>query len=248
MPLSLIPWEAERWADDLAIAEEIGNDYGAIVPEAQKLAEGADGEMTVSLPFVLISVSTDFNRQGVGPDRIIRLSDDPGTAANVLFGSDREIGVVVRADRNALTIRRVGYPANQGQGFVREYTSPSTHITTTQFSGINFLIASFDPQTRRVTQDTKEALAEYGPPDFLASRLSDSLLRNHAVYRVVAKHYQLKATRLSSSGEGPDRFAGEADRYNKLADQEWAKIVARLSTPYRVLTGKMAAAFRAGPG
>jgi hypothetical protein len=132
------------YATDENIAIRAGGDFSSLCPAWQKLAGGADGVFAAGFPWVLSSPSVNFEAAGVRAQHVVLLRK-PATA----FRGSGELLAVDGAAGNAITLRRLGTPLNSGQP-----PAPAAGL-----EGVDFLIATFDPQIEEASFDLNRRLA-----------------------------------------------------------------------------------------
>jgi hypothetical protein len=126
------------YATDESIAIRASGDFSILCPDWQKLAYGNDGVFAAGSPWVLTSPSVIFNAAGVTSQHVVLLKK-PSTA----FKGGGELLAVDSAVGGSITLRRLGANLNQGQP-----PAPAAGL-----SGVEFLIATLDPQIEEASFD-----------------------------------------------------------------------------------------------
>ncbi len=126
------------YASDEDVAVRASGDFAVLTPDWQKAAFGIDGVFAPASPWALESASVDFEAAGVKPGHVVSLRKP----ASVFRGAG-ELLAVASAVGGVLTLRRIG--ARLGTG---SPPSPTSGLT-----GVEFLIATLDPQIEEASFD-----------------------------------------------------------------------------------------------
>ena len=193
------------YATDENIAIRAGGDFAPLCPDWQKLASGSDGVFTAGSPWVLNSPSVDFEAAGVVAQHVVLLRK-PSTA----FRGSGELLAVDGAAGHSITLRRLGTHPYHGQP-----PAPSAGL-----EGVEFLIATLDPQIEEASFDMNRRLAI---DPLIAGRSPTDLydlrdLRQACVLTVLSQRYTSE-----TRGQQGD-FALKLTE----AKQELAEVLARL--------------------
>jgi hypothetical protein len=193
------------YATDENIAIRAGGDFAPLCPTWQKLAAGSDGSFAAGSPWVLYSPTVDFEAAGVQAQHVALLRK-PTTA----FRGSGEFLAVDGAAANTITLRRLGAAPGQGQP-----PAPAAGL-----QGVDFFIATFDPQIEEASFDLNRRLAI---DPLVAGRTPADLydlrdLRQACVLTVLSQRY-------AAETRGP-----QGDFALKLAEarQELGEVLARL--------------------
>jgi hypothetical protein len=196
---------ATVYATDENIAIRASGDFSMLCPDWQKLAHAADGVFAAGLPWVLTSASVDFADAGVTAQHVVLLRKP-----NTVFKGGGELLAIDSATHNGIVLRRLGTSLNLGQP-----PAPTVGLT-----GVEFLIATLDPQIEEATFDLNR---RFSIDPNIAGRMSGDVydlrdLRQACVLTVLAQRYAAE-TRGS-----------EGDFALKLTQvkQELAEVLARL--------------------
>lgn len=191
-PLKLSDW----YATDEDVASIAGGDFAAIVPRDVVAAYGTDGVITSGSPWVLTSVSNNFETQGVKSNMVIQLLEASSgiTGSGFLLAVDSVSG-------GTLTMRRLGQDA--GWGF------PPLPAGAT---AIEFMVATLANQLEDVAFKLHE---KYGmDPAIVNRRPSDvydlRVFRRLTVYDVVRRQYiSLNRTKAGDFKDKIDHYTTE---------------------------------------
>jgi hypothetical protein len=128
------------YATDEDVVVNASGDFVTLAPTWQCMAKGTDGFFNSGQPWVLNSVSVDFQTQGVAPNQVVCLS---GPKASYPGGGD--LLAIDSVSANAITLRRPYKDLNVGSP-----PGPAAGLT-----GVTFNITTFDPQIAQATFDIK---------------------------------------------------------------------------------------------
>jgi len=123
------------YATDENILIRAAGDFAVLCPEWQKLATGVDGVTGGASAWLLTSASVDFETNGVQPGHFI-----PPRKPAAIFRGSGEPFAVDSVSGNTVTLRRPGQATGAGQA------PPAA-------TGVEFLIATLDPQTEEASFD-----------------------------------------------------------------------------------------------
>lgn len=160
------------YCDDEAIKVRCSGDYDMLVPADQSLAAGTDGSILASSPWVLNSASASFVVAGLAAGNVV--------AIKLTVHGPATHFAVVSVTTNALTFRRVGMLANQGQ--------PPVIANVT---GLSYSVLTFGPQIEDASYDLNR---RYQINDDFADRAAVYLydprqLRQACVLTVLMRQY-----------------------------------------------------------
>jgi hypothetical protein len=97
------------YSSDEAICVRATDDFDKLAPESNRLASGSDGDFDALAPWVLTSVSVDFEESGVEPGHVVKLNKT---------GSIKPAGDFLAVESVAggtVTLRRLGMDAGKGR-------------------------------------------------------------------------------------------------------------------------------------
>lgn len=193
------------YATDENIAIRASGDFVPLCPDWQKLAQAGDGQFAAGSPWVLTSPTVNFEAAGVTSQHVILLR-----RPNTVFRGSGELLAVDSASGNSVSLRRIGNTAGGGQP-----PSPPGGV-----SGVDFLIATLDPQGEEATFDLNR---RFGIDPDVAGRAPADIhdlrdLRQACVLTVLAQRYAAE-----TRGDQGD-FALKLN----VVRQELAEVLARL--------------------
>lgn len=227
MALSALTIDSPQYATDADLFAAIPGDFFRLVPDANKLAFGTDGQIDPGSPWVLRSATVDFStRAGVTPGRMLVLSP-PASATSASAplrqrfesGEAAEVESVVAglAPTGGLVLTRPrGVPDGEPYG------------GATTLTGIAFKVATFDPQLQDATSKVRSKLRSLVAVADLTADLDDEDLTDLCIYRMLRDMYRLRSIATSSSGTGPDEWGGRAVWAKESYDEKMTEVAVEL--------------------
>jgi hypothetical protein len=174
------------YATDEDIAVRAGADFFTLAPAWQQMAAGTDGAIAPGSPWVLTSLSVDFQANSVAPNQVVQL-----TAPKSQYPGRGQLLAIDSVSGSSLTLRRLHKDLNIGQP-----PGPLAGLT-----GISFTINTLDPQTEEASFAIKR---RFGIDELIASRMSSWIydlrdLRTATVLTVLYDRYTAESR--SDSGD-----------------------------------------------
>ena len=193
------------YASDEHVAVHAPGDFAVLTPAWQKLAQGTDGAFSPDASWDLMSATSDFQASGVRPGHVVHLRKPAAW-----FKGGGELFAVAGVSPGSLTLRRVGMPPGSG--------APPTQGTG--LSGVEFLVATLDPQIEEASFELNRRFAiDPSSPGRTPSDLRDTRdLRRACVLTVLARRY-------AGESRGPD---GDFSLKLRQAESELTEALARL--------------------
>lgn len=147
------------YCDDEAIIGRASRDYALLVPDHARIATGDDGAFLATARWTLTS-AVPFLAQGVRPGQAAILKQHGVRSGR--FGEDGEIFLVNAVADGAITLRRPGFQAGEGE--------PPGAITGT--TGVSFLVTTMAQTIESVSYRIN---AKYGIDEKFALRAPKDL-------------------------------------------------------------------------
>lgn len=167
-----MPDPSVLYATDEDLKVRCSGDYDMLVPSDQSLAAGTDGSILASSPWVLNSTSASFVAAGLAAGNVVAIK-------LTVHGPSTHFAVI-SVTTTALTFRRIGLKANQGQ--------PPVIANVT---GLSYSVQTFRAQIEDASYDLNR---RYGINDDFADRQASYLydpreLRQACVLTVLLRQY-----------------------------------------------------------
>ncbi len=199
------------YATDEDIAIRAPADFPILCPKDQKLAAGADGSFSASLPWTLTSSSVDFSACGLTPGKILLLTKPVAT-----FKPPGEALVVVSTAPFAVTLRRKGLGSGAGQP-----PAPPSGLT-----GVEFAAVTLGPQIECSSYDLNR---RYGIDDQVPGRRVVDLydpreIREATILSVLYRQYVAMSRETGDQG---DTFGAKAVLVKSELDDLLDRVVVR---------------------
>lgn len=199
------------YCTDEDILVHAGGDFTLLCPPWQQMAAGTDGAFGPGSPWVLTSVSVDFQANGVSPNQVIWL-----TAPKSQFPGGGHLLAIDSVSGNSLTLRRpykalgVGQPPGLASGL----------------SSVAFAVNTLDPQIAEASYDLKQ---RYAIDDLMGGDFARSsswiydlqVLRVATVYSVLLERY----TQETRTGQGD--FDRKVGRFRQKLDDALSRVQIR---------------------
>ena len=132
------------YCTDEDILVRAGGDFIMLCPPWQQMASGTDGSFASGSPWVLTSISVNFEANGVSPNQVVWL-----TAPKTQYPAGGQLLAIDSVAGNSITLRRPHKDLYVGQ-------PPSS---TVGLNGVSFTINTLDPQSEEASFDLKRRYA-----------------------------------------------------------------------------------------